>query len=125
VGAFAPLDQSREGGKGDSAWGGRESARRQAAYERGDARRGGSDARHGDDWGCGGGHAGRGHNVRQAPEEEEAGILHPKVGDRSPIRRTVEMSESLTFSFSHSQGGAHRAPLRTCQGVEVGRGRPH
>jgi hypothetical protein len=65
-------------------------------------------ARHGDDWGCGGGHAG-GHNVHRAPEEEEAGILHPEVGDRSPVRRIFDMSESLTFSFSRSQGGAHCA----------------
>jgi hypothetical protein len=125
VGAFAPLAQSRKGGRRDSAWGGRGSARRQAAYERGDARRGGAGARRGEDWGCGGGHAGRGPNVRLAPEEEEAGILHPEVGDCSPIRLIFEMSESLTFSFSRSQGGAHRAPPRTCQGVEVGRGRPH
>jgi hypothetical protein len=44
VGAFAPLAQSHGGGGRDNAWGGRESARRQAAYERGDARRGGAGA---------------------------------------------------------------------------------
>jgi hypothetical protein len=85
VGAFAPLAQSRGGGRGDSAWGGRGSARLQAAYERGDVRHRGADARRGDDWGRGRGHAGGSHNVRRAPEEEEAGILHPEVGDRSPI----------------------------------------
>jgi hypothetical protein len=113
VGARAPLAQSRGGGRGDSARGGRGSTRRQAAYERGGARRE-------DDWRCGGGHVGR-----RAPEEEEAGLLHPEVGDRSPILRIFEMSGSLIFSFSCSQGGAHRAPPHARQGVEVGRGRPH
>jgi hypothetical protein len=60
------------------------STRHQAAYERGDARRGGASARCGVDWGRGGGHVGRGHNARRAPEEEEAGLLHPEVSDRSP-----------------------------------------
>jgi hypothetical protein len=41
--------------------------------------------RRGDDWGRGGGHASGGHNVRLATEGEEAGILHPEVGDHSPI----------------------------------------
>jgi hypothetical protein len=85
VGAFAPLAQSRGGGRGDDAWGERGSTRRQAAYERGDAHRGGAGARPWDDWGRGGGHAGGGYSARRAPEEEEAGILHPEVGDRSPI----------------------------------------
>jgi hypothetical protein len=57
VGAFAPVVQSRGGGRGDSAWGGRGRARRQEAYERGGA------------WGRGGGHAGGGHSIRRAPEE--------------------------------------------------------
>jgi hypothetical protein len=78
-GSLRPLAQSRGGGRGDSAKGGRGSIRRQAAYERGHARRG-------DDWGCGGGHAGLGHNARRAPEEEEVGLLHPEVGDHSPVR---------------------------------------
>jgi hypothetical protein len=51
VGAFAPLAQSRGGSRGDSAWGGRGSAHLQAAYERGNACRGGTGARRGDDWG--------------------------------------------------------------------------
>jgi hypothetical protein len=85
VGAFAPLAQSRGSGGGDDAWGGRGSARHQATFERGNAHRGGAGARYWDDWGRGGGHAGGGYNARGAPEEEEAGILHPEVGDRSPI----------------------------------------
>jgi hypothetical protein len=85
VGAFAPLSQSRGGGRGDDAWGGRGSARHQAAYERGDARRRGAGACRWDDWGRGGGHAGGGYSARQALEEEEAGLLHPELGDRSLI----------------------------------------
>jgi hypothetical protein len=85
VGAFAPLAQSRGGGRGDDARGGRGSTRHQATYERGDARRGGARARRWDDWGCSGGYAGGGDNVRRAPEEEETRIFHPEVGDRSPI----------------------------------------
>jgi hypothetical protein len=77
-GSLGPLAQSCEGGRGDSTWGRRGSARRQAAYERGDACRR-------NDWGCGGGHAGGGNNVRRAPEEEETGIFHPEVGDRSSV----------------------------------------
>jgi hypothetical protein len=50
-GSLRPLTQSCGGGKGDSAWGGRGSARRQAAYERGDACRGGAGAHH---WTTGG-----------------------------------------------------------------------
>jgi hypothetical protein len=91
--------------------GGRGSARRQAAYKRGDARHGGASARRGVDWGQGGCHIGGGHNVRRAPEEEEAGILHPEVGDRCPTRRVFEMSEGSTLLFSRSQGSTHRAPL--------------
>jgi hypothetical protein len=68
VGAFAPLAQSSGGGGRDGAWGGRGRDRRQAAYERGDAR-------HGDGWGRGGGHTGGGYSARRAPEEEEAGLL--------------------------------------------------
>jgi hypothetical protein len=77
--------QSRGGGERDSAWGGRGSARRQAAYERGDTRRGGASGRRGDGWGCGGRHAGGDNNVRRAPEEEETRVLHAEVGDCSPI----------------------------------------
>jgi hypothetical protein len=124
-GSLRPLAQSRGGGRGDNAWGGRESARHQAAYKRGDARLGGADAHRGVDWGWGGGHAGGGHNVRRAPEEEEAGILHPEVGDRCPTRRVFEMSEGSTFLSSRSQGGAHRDPPRTCHGAEVRRSRPY
>jgi hypothetical protein len=97
----------------------------QEAYERGSVRRGGTGARRWDDRGCSGGHAGGSHNVHRAPEEEETGILHPEVGDHCPTRRVFEISEGLTFLFSRSQGGAHRAPPRTCQGAEVGRGRPY
>jgi hypothetical protein len=120
-----PLAQSRGGGRGHSTRGGRGNARRQAAYKRGDARRRGVGARRLDNRGCSSGHAGGGHNVRRAPDEEETGILHPEVGDRCPTRRIFETSEGLTFLLSRSQGGAHRAPPRACQGAEVGRGRPH
>jgi hypothetical protein len=41
VGACAPHTKSRGGGRGTSAWGGRGSARHQAVYGRGGARRGG------------------------------------------------------------------------------------
>jgi hypothetical protein len=85
VGAFAPLAQSRRGCGRDSAWGGRGSARHQAAYERGDVRCGGAGACRGDDWGCGGGHADGGNNVCRAPEEEDTRIFHPEVGDRSSV----------------------------------------
>jgi hypothetical protein len=85
VGAFALLAQSRGGGGGDSAWGGRGSARRQAAFERGNARRRGAGARRWDNWGCSGGHAGGGIYVRRAPEEEETRTFHPEVGDRSSV----------------------------------------
>jgi hypothetical protein len=85
VGGFTSLAQSRGSGGRDSAWGGRGSARCQVAYERGDARREGACARHGDGWGCNGGHTGGDNNVRRAPEEEETRVLHPEVGDCSPI----------------------------------------
>jgi hypothetical protein len=91
VGAFAPLAQSRGGGGRDSAWGGRGSAYRQAAYERGDARRGGAGARRGDGWGCGGCHAGGGNNVCRAPEEEETRVFHPEVGDCFPIATSFRL----------------------------------
>jgi hypothetical protein len=94
VGAFAPLAHSCGGGKGDNTWGERGSAHRQAAYERGDARHRGTGVRRGDDRECGGRHAGHGRNVRRAPDEEEARILHPELGDRSPIRHIFKMSDS-------------------------------
>jgi hypothetical protein len=94
VGAFAPLAQSREGGGRDSAWGGRGSARRQAAYERGDARCGGTGARRGDDWGCSDGHAGGSNNICRAPEEEETRIFLPEVGDCSSIATSFKWARS-------------------------------
>jgi hypothetical protein len=48
-GSPRPLAKSREGGRGDSAWGGCGSTRRQAACKRGDARRGGAGVRRGGD----------------------------------------------------------------------------
>jgi hypothetical protein len=84
-GSHHPLAQSRGGGGGDGAWGGRRSACRQANYKRGDARRGGASACRGDGWGCGGGHTGGGDNVRRAPEEKEARVFHPEVGDYFPL----------------------------------------
>jgi hypothetical protein len=47
-GSLRPLAQSREGGEGNGAWGGGGSARRQAAYRRGSACRGGAGTRRGD-----------------------------------------------------------------------------
>jgi hypothetical protein len=61
------------------------SARHQATYEGGDAHSGGAGARRGDGWGCGGGHTGGGDNVRRAPEEKEARIFLPEVGDYFPL----------------------------------------
>jgi hypothetical protein len=43
-GSLRPLAQSRGGGRGDSSWGERGSARHQAAHERGDAHRRGTGA---------------------------------------------------------------------------------
>jgi hypothetical protein len=83
-GSLRPLAQSRGGGGRDGAWGGCGSARRQESYERGDARRGGADARRGDGWGRGGGHASGGYSARRAPEEEETRVFHPEVGDCFP-----------------------------------------
>jgi hypothetical protein len=68
--------------------------RRPAAYERGDTHRGGAGARCWDDWGRGGGHASGGYSTRRATEEEEAGILHPEVGDRSPIAMSFRSARS-------------------------------
>jgi hypothetical protein len=78
VGAFTPFTQSRGSGRRDGACGGRRSARRQATYEGGDARR--RDSR-----GCGDGHTGGGINIRRAPEEKELRIFLSKVGDYFPL----------------------------------------
>jgi hypothetical protein len=112
------------GGRGDSAWGGRGSARRQAAYKRGDARCGGTGTRRWDEWGCGGGHASGGYNVRRAPEEEETRILHPEVGDRSPIAASFRWARA-EFSRLRVRRVAPTVPPRSCQGAEVGRDRPY
>jgi hypothetical protein len=85
VGALAPLAQSRRGSGRDGVWGGCRSARRQATYERGDAHRGGTGARRGDGWGCGGDHTGGGNNVSRAPEEKEVRVFHPEVGTYFPL----------------------------------------
>jgi hypothetical protein len=74
----SPPRPGRRGGGRHDALGGRKSARRQATYERGDARRG-------DSWGCGGGHTGGGNNVHRAPEEKETRVFHPEVGDCFPL----------------------------------------
>jgi hypothetical protein len=84
-GSLHPLAQSRGGGGGDGAWGGRRSACCQETHERGDARRGGAGARRGDGRGCGGGHTGGGDNVHRAPEQKEARVFHPEVGDYFPL----------------------------------------
>jgi hypothetical protein len=83
-GSLRPLAQSRGGGGRDDTWGWRGSARRQASYERGDARRGGASVRRGYGWGRGGGHAGGGYSARRAPEEEETRVFHREVGDCFP-----------------------------------------
>jgi hypothetical protein len=43
--------------------------------------------------GCGGGNVCRSHNARRAPKEEEAGLLHPEVSNRSPRRPVLEGRE--------------------------------
>jgi hypothetical protein len=83
VGAFAPLAQSRGGGRGESAWGGRGSSRCQSAYERGDEHRGGASARRGYDWGCGGGHVGRGHHA-EPPRKRKQGFSTLRLATAPP-----------------------------------------
>jgi hypothetical protein len=70
------------------------------------------------------GDVGRSHNARRAPKEEEAGLLHPEVSNRSPRRHVFEGREFdfLVFVFT---GWRLPCPPRARQGVEVGRGRPH
>jgi hypothetical protein len=85
VGAFTPLAQSCGGGGGDGAWGGRRGACRQAAHERGGVHRRGAGARRCDGGGRGDRNTGGGNNVRQVPEEKEARIFHPEVGDYFPL----------------------------------------
>jgi hypothetical protein len=75
--------------------------------------------------GCRGGNVGCSHDVRRAPKEEDVRLLHPEVSDHSPKRHVFER-RMFDFSFSCSQGGAHRAPPpRACQGVKVRCGRPY
>jgi hypothetical protein len=81
VGSCTPHTESCGGGA--SAWGGRGSARHQVVYRRGGARRGGAGARRGGVWERGSGDAGRHHSARRALEEDEAGLLHLEVGNRS------------------------------------------
>jgi hypothetical protein len=102
VGAFTPLAQSRGGGRRDDAWGVRRSACHQATYEGGDACRGGAGAHRGDGRGCGGGHTGGGDNVRRAPEEKEARVFHPEVGDCFPSTAVLDRpgSKFLAFVFA-------------------------
>jgi hypothetical protein len=94
-GSLRPLAQSRGGGGGNDAWGGRRSDCLQATHGRGNARRG-------DDWGCSGCRTGGGNNVRRAPEEKEARVFHPEVGDYFPL--IVFFSQlgpnSLAFAFT-------------------------
>jgi hypothetical protein len=71
-GSLHPLAQSRGGGGRDGASGGRTSARRQATYERGNARRRSVGAHRGDGRGCGGGHTGGGNHVRRAPDHVQS-----------------------------------------------------
>jgi hypothetical protein len=97
-----PLTKSLGGGRRASAWGERESARRQAVRERGGTRRRGG-------WWCGSGDVSCGHNARRIPKEEEAGLLHPEVGNCSPNTPSLR-GESLIFLSSRSQGDADRAP---------------
>jgi hypothetical protein len=84
-GSLHPLAQSHGGDGRNGAWVGHRSARRQATYERGDARRGGAGARREEGWGCGGGHTSGGNNVCRAPEEKETRLFHPEVGDCFPL----------------------------------------
>jgi hypothetical protein len=82
VGACAPHTKSRGGGRGTSAWGGHGSARHQAVYERGGARREGADMHHRGVRECCSGNTDCHHSVRRALEEEEARLLHLEVSSR-------------------------------------------
>jgi hypothetical protein len=75
MGACTPLTESRGGGRGASAWGGRGSSRHQAVYGRDGARRGGVRE-------CSSGGVGRQHGVRRTLEEEKARLLHLEVRSR-------------------------------------------
>jgi hypothetical protein len=112
----APLTESRRGGGGTKAWGGREGARRRVVYERGGANRGVADTRRGGVWRRDGGGVGHGLSARQALEKEEAGLLHPEVGHRSS-RHSVSRGVSLIFLISCSQGGADRPSPCACKGA--------
>jgi hypothetical protein len=99
VGAHTPLTESRGGGEGASAWGGRRSACRQAIHDRGGAGRGGAGVRRGGGvCGHGGGNAGRARSACRTLEEEEARLLYPKVRNRSSRHPVLE---GRGFDFSH------------------------
>jgi hypothetical protein len=101
-GSLHPLAQSRGGGGRDGAWGGRKSTRRQATYEGGDVRRGGAGTRHRDGQGSGGGHTGGADNVRRAPEEKEARVFHPEVGDCFPSTVVLDRPGSKFPAFVYA-----------------------
>jgi hypothetical protein len=82
VGACASLTESHGGNRGTSAWGERGSARSQALYGRGGARRGGTGMCRGGVRECCNGAASRRHSARRALEEEKAGLLHLEVSSR-------------------------------------------
>jgi hypothetical protein len=118
-GSLRPLTESRGGGRGASAWGGRGSARRRAVYGRGGARRGGAGARRGGVgvsrggvWEHDGGDIGRGLSVRRALEEEEVGLLHHEVGRRSSRRPIFERREFNLSDFAFA--GWRRPPPPPC-----------
>jgi hypothetical protein len=108
AGSPRPLTESRGGGRGASVWGGRGSACRQAVHGRGGTRREGAGVRRGGVWECDGGDVGRGHSARRALEEEEAGLLHLEVGNRSSRRTVLERQEFNLFVFAFA--GWRRPP---------------
>jgi hypothetical protein len=115
-GSLRPLTESRGGGRGASAWGGRGSARHHAVYGRGGAHCEGAGARCRGVWERGGGDAGRHHYACRALEEEEVGFLHLEVGNRSSRCPVLERRESNP-SVLRLQGGTDCPPSRARQGA--------
>jgi hypothetical protein len=66
---------------------------------RGGARHGGTGARRGGIWERCSGDGGRHHSARRAFEEQEAGLLHLEVGNRSSRRPGLERQEFNPFVF--------------------------
>jgi hypothetical protein len=119
-----PVSQSRRGGRGAGAHGGRGSTRHRVVRRRGGARRRSVSAHRGSIWECCGGGDRRHSSVRRALEKEEARLLHLEVSSRSSRRSGFEGLE-LSFLSSCSQGGADRPRPHACQSAQVGRVHTH